>query len=183
MKPPYVFHPNDAFPCWERQILTTARVAGSAIPRRLFRRDELTWIDGWVAEIMSQPDLWVQSWTEYLALRASGPRHARAGENQRGIQYSSRFLASFAVHHTVVALSLKPSNRPTLAAELRNHPYEAELLRGDPFAGSHVNGVLAESGGPLTVSAPPAEQLIPCAYCGSKYKQSEPRCTHCGAGR
>ena len=56
MKPPYVFDPNDPLPGRERQILTSAPVAGSAIPPGLFKRDEQTWIRGWISDIMSKPD-------------------------------------------------------------------------------------------------------------------------------
>lgn len=87
------------------------------------------------------------------------------------------------MQHTVVIRCLQPSNRPALAAELRKHPYEVEVLKGNPYTASAVSGVLAESGGPLAVPAPPAEPLARCAYCGLSYKQSEPHCTHCGAGR
>jgi hypothetical protein len=148
----------------------------------LFRQDEQTWIAGWVDQIMSESDQWIPSWMEFLDLRRNGKAIMR-DPNDRGYLYSSIFLARFALHHWIVVQTLQPDNRPTLAAELRKHPYETEMLGGEPFVVSHVNGVLAESGGPLTVSAPPAEQLIACAYCGSKYKQSEPRCAHCGARR
>ena len=70
---------------------------------------------------------------KFLSLREAALRTGVAGRNH---VHSSTFLAMFAVHHTVVGLSLQPDNRPTLAAELRKHPYEAELLRGDPFVES-----------------------------------------------
>jgi hypothetical protein len=179
---PYVFHPNDPYPCRERQILMGKPVASNAIARSVFKRDELTWIDGWVADRMGQPELWVQSWSQLLSLRAAGLRVklTRVG-NRRGWQYNSKFLAWFSIQHTVVALTLQPGNRPALAAELRKHPYEAEVFRGDRFAGSAVAGVLAESGGLPNMSAPPADLLVRCGYCSMSYKQTEPRCTNCGA--
>jgi hypothetical protein len=179
----YVFHPSDAFPFRERQIVMAKPVASNAISRNVFKPDELVWIDGWVADIMGQPDMWVRIWVEFTALRATGlqVKFTRTA-NRRGWPYSSKFLAWFSVQHTVVMRTLQAGNRPALAAELGKHPYEIEVLRGNRYTGSAVNGVLAESGGPMTVPVPSAEPLIRCAYCGLSYKQSEPRCTHCGAG-
>lgn len=182
-RPPYEFKPNDPYPVRERQILMAKPVANDAIVRKVFRRDELTWIDGWVAETMRQPELWVQTWSQFLGLRSAGLRvkFTRVG-NQRGWSYSSKFLAWFSVHHTVVFRTLKPANRAALAAELRKHPYEAEILKGDRFTGSVIAGVLAENGGlPGMATAPaPAEVMVRCGYCGMSYKQAEPRCTNCG---
>jgi hypothetical protein len=72
--PPYVFRPNDPFPSRERQIFMTKPVASEAIPHSVFKRDELTWIDGVVTDTMSRPDLWVGMWTGFLRLRATGLR-------------------------------------------------------------------------------------------------------------
>jgi hypothetical protein len=80
-----------------------------------------------------------------------------------------------------MTLTLKPENRAALAAEFRKYPYELEALKGDQYIRSAVNGVLAENGGILPVPAPSPELIVRCTYCGSQYKQSEPRCTHCGA--
>jgi hypothetical protein len=178
---PYVFRPNDPFRFPERHILMAKPVASSAIARGVFKRDELVWIDGWVADVMGRPEMWVDVWKQFLGLRAAGLRAkvTKTG-NRRGFQYSSKFLAWFSVQHTVVALTLQPGNRPTLAAELRKHPYEVEVLRGNHFTASAVNGVLAESGGLVTASAAPVEPLVRCGYCGASYKQTEPRCTNCG---
>jgi hypothetical protein len=179
----YVFRPNDAFPFRERQIIMSKPVANNAVSRNVFKPDELVWIDGWVADVMGQPDMWVGTWMQFLTLRGAGlqAKFTRTG-SRRGFQYSSKFLAWFSVQHTVVIRCLQASNRPALAAELRKHPYEVEVLRGNSYTGSAVSGVLAESGGPLMAPVLPAEPLTRCAYCGLSYKQSEPRCTHCGAG-
>jgi hypothetical protein len=59
-----------------------------------------------------------------------------------------------------MTLSLKPENRPALAVELRKYPYEVEVLRGDYYTGSIVNGVLAENGGPLQVPA----RYLSCSF-------------------
>jgi hypothetical protein len=178
---PYVFRPNDPFPFPERHILMAKPVASTAIARGVFKRDEMVWIDGWVADLMRQPDTWVRTWTQLLALRAASLR-AKATKvgNRRGYNYSSKFLAWFSVQHTVVALTLQPGNRPTLAAELKKCPYEVEVLKGNHYTGSALNGVLAEGGGLLTASAALVEPLVRCGYCGVSYKQTEPWCRNCG---
>jgi hypothetical protein len=181
---PYIFHPNDPFPCRERQILMAKPVASDAISRSVFRRDELRWIDGTVADTMTRPDLWVKMWTEFLGLRSVGLRvHATRNGNVRGFPYSSKFLAWFSVHQSVLMQCLKPENRPALAVELRKHPFELETLKGNHYTGSAVSGVLAENGDQRPVPGPPPEPLVQCTYCGTTYKQTEPRCTHCGARR
>jgi len=179
----YVFRPHDPFPCRPRRIFM-ATPANDGVPRSVFRRDELTWIDGAVADTMSRPETWVKIWTNVLGLRADAIRvdPARTG-SLWGFLYDSNFLAPFAVHQQVMARSLRPENRPALAVEFRHHPSELELLKGDDYTCSAVNGVLAENGGPPQVPAPPSEPLVRCDYCGSSYKQGEPRCTHCGARR
>lgn len=180
----YVFRANDPFPCRERKIFMTKPVASAAIPLTVFRLDELTWINGVVADTMSRPDLWAGMWTGFLRLRAAGLRVTPKGTSHGwGFVYSSEFLAWFSVHESVMALSLKPKNRPALAVELKKYPYELEALRSDPYIGSAVRGVLAESGGPLPVPTPPSEPVVRCAYCGTSYKQSAPRCINCGARR
>lgn len=180
----YVFRPNDAFSFRERQIVMAKPVANDAISRKVFKPDELVWIDGWIADVMGRPDQWIPTWMAFLGLRTRGlqARFTSRG-GRRGFQYSSKFLALFSVHHTVVFRCIQESNRPALAAELRKHPYEAELLKGDRFTGSVINGVLAESAGPPTAPVSPAEPLTRCAYCGMSYKLSEPRCSHCGANQ
>jgi hypothetical protein len=181
--PPYVFRPNDPFPCRERKIFMTKPVASEAIPLTLFKLDELTWINGVVADTMSRPELWTGMWTGFLRLRATGLRinPTTTSRHGWGFVYSSEFLAWFSVHESVMALSLKPKNRPALAVELRKYPYEQEALRSDPYIGSAVRGVLAETGEPVPVPAPSSDPLIRCTYCGATYKHSDPRCTHCGA--
>jgi len=180
----YVFRANDAFPFRERQIIMAKPVANNAISRNVFKPDELVWIDGWVADVMNRPDQWIPILMEFLAFRARGlqAKFTRTG-SRRGFQYSSKFLAWFSVQHTVVIRCLQESTRPVLAAELRKHPYETEVLRGNPYTSSAVSGVLAESAGPPIMPVPPGEQLTRCAYCGMSYKRSEPRCSHCGASQ
>jgi hypothetical protein len=131
---------------------------------------------------MRRPETWVAVWTQFLKFRAAGLRvtPTRVG-NRISFPYNSGFLTRFSAHHTVIALSLQPANRPVLAAELRKHPYELEVLKGNQFSASAVNGVLAESGGLQPAPGLPAGPVVRCAYCGSASPQSEPRCRHCGA--
>lgn len=180
----YVFRPNDPYPRRERQIFIASPVtSGTPIPRSIFKPDELIWIDGWVADRIARPEVWLDTWNQLLSLRGLAAQiESSRVANQRGWTYSSKFLAWVSVQHAVMTMTLLPANRPALAAEFRRHPFETELFKGNSFTASVVAGVLAESGGLPTARIPPSETFIHCAYCAQGFKQSEPRCTHCGAG-
>jgi hypothetical protein len=104
--------------------------SGNPIPRFIFKPDELIWIDGWIADRIAQPEVWLDTWNQILSLRdlAAQMECSRAG-NQRGWTYSSKFLAWFSIQHAVMTMTLLPANRPALAAEFRRHPFETEIFK------------------------------------------------------
>jgi hypothetical protein len=138
----YVFRPNDAFSFRERQIIMAKPVANDAISRKVFKSDELVWIDGWVADVMGRPDQWIPIWMTFLGLRTRGlqAKFTRSG-GRRGFQYSSKFLALFSGHHTMVFRCIQESNRPALAAELRKHPYDTAVVVRDLGVSLQVTAV------------------------------------------
>jgi hypothetical protein len=179
----YQFHAHDPYPRRERQVVITNPVVSAPIPRFIFKPDELTWIDGWIADRMAQPQTWLDTWSELLSLRRMAVRPDYVRASASGWSYSSKFLAWFSIQHAVMTMTLLPANRPALAAEFRRHPFETEIIRTNTFTASVVAGVLAENGGrwPGAAATLPADLLVRCRYCTMTYKQGEPRCTNCGA--
>ncbi len=97
-----------------------------------------------------------------------------------GYDYISVFLASYSVHHALMAHCLQAGNRPLLAQQLQAHPYEAEVLQNNPYTKSAISGVLAESGSMASPVNVPSAWVI-CGFCKTRYQRGEGRCPQCGA--
>lgn len=195
VSPPYVYRSGDKNPVPDRTVVMASIVANDPVNASVFERDELVWIAGWSNEMSRHPSQWVNIWMQLLRFRSAGigvkfetvvtkkDWRGYAVRTVKGYPYRSGFLVAFQACRQVAFYCLAPQNRAALAAELSKHPYEAELLKSDRYAGSVIRGVLAEHGGPPTTSAPPPEPLVACRYCTMSYRQTEVRCPNCGGGR
>jgi len=191
----YVFTPGAPYPVQEHVIKMRTLVANNQISRGLFQPIELKWIDANRDSALGYPPAWVGIWTTFLGLRSAGLNVKPViWNNMKYYPYTASFVARFSYHLSVTLFTLEPAGRPVLAAQLRMHPYETEILRGDHYSGAAINGVLAENGGlagsvvspplpPPIVLAPRGPQLVACRHCRRNFFDNLPACPWCGAPR
>lgn len=193
--PPYIYQQGDPIPVPIREVLMATTVANTNVIDSVFTEDELTWVNGRVAEIMANPSTWVESWVLLNGNRSAGlkvklrrttyPRTWTQGpRTTKGYPYSSHFLMWFTVRYRVMRACLEPSNRARFALELRTRPYEAEILRGEHYFTSVISAVLTENGGLMLASTPTAiAALVLCTHCGRNFSAADIRCSWCGSPR
>jgi hypothetical protein len=193
-QPVYQYIKGGPLPVPKRDVVMAGVVANNHVNRSVFQANELIWIDGRIAEMLADPTAWVDACVSFLRLRAAGlavkythtTKKTFTGRilTTKGHFYNSEFLATFEVYLSVLQGCLQAQNRARFAFELRKKPYEAEVLRGNHYTSSVINGVLTENGGLMLAPTPTAiPVIIQCAYCARNFDQTEIKCPWCGAPR
>jgi hypothetical protein len=198
MGKPYIYTTGASFPGKRpRAVRLGALVSDQGITRNLFRDDEWAWVVGRYAELIADPSRWVDTgialtMARARGLAAHGTTNTRRGFGGRVIvtrsySYGVQFLAWYQVSRSVFFDCLQPAYRARFAYELRARPYDAELLRGNPYTSSVIAGVLAENPGPRAEVAPAGATvtvvLVQCRHCHHSFEYTNVACPWCGAPR
>jgi hypothetical protein len=199
MGKPYVYVSGAKFPSGKRArvVKLNAIVSNQDIARTVFSDDEWAWVQGFYTDLLADPSRWVAVGIELIKTRSAGLNVTGTTKTQQGFlgmrtvtrayPYTAEFLALYQVLRSVFLRCIEPNNRPRFAQELRAKPYEAEILRTNPYTDSVIAGVLAENPGPsepaATGGSAPTIVLIQCAHCRRTYEYTSISCPWCGAPR